>query len=107
MCNGLYSMPRASGWYAPSQPNHWLVTHKGQMVGAVPRACSVLWSVNSLRLQYGSYSRARGNPGGPPGLDPGVRRDDIASLHPEYRAERATSITRSKAKTTPHVRDCA
>src|SRR5262245_44971329 len=35
-----------------------------------------------LCLQRGSHSRARGNPGRPPDLDPGVRRDDVASLYP-------------------------
>ena len=30
---------------------------------------------------YSGHSRARGNPA-LPGLDPGVRRDDVSSLHP-------------------------
>ena len=38
-------------------------------------------STDSARSSSG-HSRARGNPGGPPDLDPGVRRDDVASLHP-------------------------
>src|SRR5262249_46527071 len=49
---------------------------------ALARACYVLWNVHRRRAQRSGHSRARGNPGGPPALDPGVRRDDVASLHP-------------------------
>ena len=38
-------------------------------------------STDSARSSSG-HSRARGNPGGHPDLDPGVRRDDVSSLHP-------------------------
>jgi hypothetical protein len=37
-------------------------------------------STDSARSSSG-HSRARGNPGGPPDLDPGVRRDDVSSLY--------------------------
>jgi hypothetical protein len=56
--------------------------------GCVPAASSVrisyglIWSVNIRCLQRGGHSRAGGNPGSPPDLDRGVRRDDVASLPP-------------------------
>jgi hypothetical protein len=46
------------------------------------RACYVLKGVNRRRVSRGGHSRARGNPGGPPDLDPGVRRDDMFSEYP-------------------------
>ena len=46
------------------------------------RACYALWSVDIPYAQGNGHSRASGNPGGPRDLDPGIRRDDVASGHP-------------------------
>ena len=46
------------------------------------RACYALWIVDIPYAQGNSHFRARGNPGGPPELDPGIRRDDVSSGHP-------------------------
>src|SRR5262249_33557476 len=47
------------------------------------------------RSQRCGHTRARGNPGGPPDLDPGVRRDDVASGSPCTFVKCSTCITRS------------
>jgi hypothetical protein len=46
------------------------------------RACYVLKGINRRRASRSGHSRAPGDPGGPPDLDPGVRRDDMSSEHP-------------------------
>jgi hypothetical protein len=46
------------------------------------RACYALWSADIPDSRWDGHSRVRGNPGGPPDLDPGGGRDDLSSIHP-------------------------
>ena len=59
-----------------------------------PGAYDVRWSVGRRRSPRRGHSRARGHPGGPLDLDPGVRRDDVSSLS-MHLVKCSTCITRS------------